>query len=257
MHPENSFITLTYSKEHLHSPKLVYKDFQDFAKKLRHTTLNTISYMVTGEYGDEKKRPHWHAIIFNWRPPDLEYLRQNERGDHIWKSKLLDNLWGKNDPILKPNEVGDVTFHSAGYVARYAAKKLVHGKDQDHDFHPISRKSSRRAIGRSWLEKYYKDAFSYGQIVLPNGQTCGIPRYYEKWLKKFKYEEWLCYIGGRKAEITQSMDAKTQKENADYVNEVNRVLDQGLPFPIDKPTVKKIIIEDRFKRLQQHLKGDI
>lgn len=252
MHPENSFITLTYDDAHLESSKLIYKHFQDFAKRLRHTSLNTISYFVTGEYGDKKKRPHWHAIIFNWRPKDLKEKYKTERGDLVYDSESLTRLWGRGFA-----ECGSVTFESAGYCARYAAKKLVHGNDGDHDYLPISRKSSKRAIGRSWLERYYKDAFSYGEIVLDGGEKCGIPRYYEKWLKQYRYEEWLCYIGGAKAAKTQSMDAKTEKERNEYAEEVDRVLSQGLPYPIDKQTVKKIIIEDKFKRLQEYLKGDI
>lgn len=264
MHDENSFITLTYADEHLKSTKLIYKDFQDFAKRLREQVhRNTrkgepeyerarISYFVTGEYGERRKRPHWHALIFNWRPTDLVYKYSNERGDHVYSSEQLSLLWGRGVA-----ECGQVTFESAGYVARYAAKKLVHGKDDEHSFQPISKKSSHRAIGRSWLERYYKDAFSHGQIILPNGQKCGIPRYYEKWYKQHHYEEWLCYIGGAKAEKTQSMEAKTEKEREEYAKEVDRVVSAGLPYPIDKASVKKIIIEDKFRRLQNYLKGDI
>lgn len=266
MHELNAFITLTYNDENL-TPRLNYKDFQDFAKRLRETVhRNTkkgepeyekarISYFVTGEYGEKTKRPHWHAIIFNWCPADLTNPRSNSRGDVSYRSATLDRLWGKGHC-----EIGTVTFESAGYVARYAAKKLVHGADNEHDFQPISKKSSRRAIGVSWLEKYYKDAFNHGEIVLQSSsQTikCGIPRYYEKWLKKHKPEEWLCYIERVKAKRMAEMEARANKEKEEQKAEVDRVLDQGLPFPIDRPTVKKLIIEDKFKRLQENLKGEM
>lgn len=154
MHEKNSFITLTYADEHLKSPKLIYSDFQLFMKRLRKGLPDgsRISYLVTGEYGDEHKRPHWHAIIFNFRPSDLVYKYSNERGDKIFSSCVLEETWGKGI-----TEVGDVTFHSAGYCARYAAKKLIHGKDSEHDYHPISKKSTRQAIGRSFIEKYWED----------------------------------------------------------------------------------------------------
>lgn len=265
MHEENSFITLTYDSS-LKDTKLNYKDFQDFAKKLRESIhrntrkgepeyeKNRISYFVTGEYGDRNKRPHWHAIIFNWRPADCLLKYVNERGDRVYSSKTLDKLWSNGI-----TEVGSVTFESAGYVARYAAKKLVHGADQSHEYQPISKKSSHRAIGRSWLEKYYKDAFGNGEIILFNPITkavhkCGIPRYYEKWFKKHKPEEWLCYIDRLKLAKIALMDEKTRKEEEEHEKEVNRVRDQGLPHPIEKPEVKKIIIEEKFNRLQNYLK---
>lgn len=264
MHEENSFITLTYNDENLKSSKLNYKHFQDFMKTLRERVhRNTrkgepeyekarISYFVTGEYGDKNKRPHWHAIVFNYRPDDCTYKYSNHRGDRIYHSESLQRLWGHGFA-----EVGSVTFESAGYVARYASKKLVHGLDGEHEYEPISKKSSGRAIGRSWLEKYYKDAFRHGHIILPDGQKCSIPRYYEKWLKQHNYEEWLCYIDRVKLERISLLNRKTEEEEKEFAKEVDRVRDQNLPFPIDKPTVKKLIIEDRFNRLQQHLKGDI
>lgn len=253
MHEENSFITLTYDDQHLESTKLIYKHFQDFMKNLRHTTSNKISYFVTGEYGDKRKRPHWHALVFNWRPTDLIHKYTNERGDRVYSSERLSLLWGRGIA-----ECGSVTFESAGYCARYAAKKLVHGKDDAHPFQPISKKSSGRAIGRSWLEKYYKDAFNHGEIIIlgknKEVHKCGIPRYYEKWLQKHKPEEWLCYMQNKKEERIKQYSAKAEKERKEQMIEINRVRDQGLPHPIDKARVKEIIIEEKHKRLQQYQK---
>ena len=33
--------------------------------------------MVTGEYGEKNKRPHWHVILFNYRPKDATYKYTN------------------------------------------------------------------------------------------------------------------------------------------------------------------------------------
>ena len=64
MHEENSFVTLTYSDEHLKNPKLQYSDFQKFMKRLRFVNNDRkIGVFVTGEYGEKNKRPHWHAIF--------------------------------------------------------------------------------------------------------------------------------------------------------------------------------------------------
>lgn len=193
----NSFITLTYSEESLTSDRLQYRDFQLFIKRLRKEIYETsldpenskIGVLVTGEYGDKKKRPHWHAIIFNWRPTDLKHKYTSPSGEPVYHSATLEKLWPHGI-----SELGSVTLQSAGYVARYASKKLVHGKDGEHDYDPISRRSCKNAIGKKWIEKYYESVFSLGYIILPNGVKSTIPRYYEKWLMKHKPDLWERYV---------------------------------------------------------------
>jgi len=252
MHPENSFITLTYDK--LESNRLQYKHFQDFMKRLRfHYPNQTISTFVTGEYGEEKKRPHWHAIIFNWYPRDAKYKYSNDRGDEVHSSETLDKIWGHGI-----SEIGSVTIESAGYCARYAAKKLIHGRDQDHDYHPISKKSSKHAIGKKWLEKYWPDVFNYGHIVLPDGGTCGIPRYYEKWLQKNQPAAWEHYITTTKQRKATYAQDKADKEKKDFAELSEKRWQMGKTAPpISRTDVRTKIIADKFKRLTKFLKGDI
>lgn len=259
MHRDNSFITLTYSDEHLKNPKLQYVDFQLFAKRLRKLISKTyidkkISIFVTGEYGEKTKRPHWHAIIFNWRPSDAVHLYSNDRGDKIYTSSTLSELW----PYGR-SELGSVTFESAGYVARYAAKKLVHGNDGEHDFDPISKKSSKNAIGKAFLEKYYKDVFNYGTVILDDGTKTSIPRYYEKWLLKHHPDEWVQYQINLKAQRLLAINEKNaiQKQKIDDINDQRLKTNPRKGFQISSSAVRTKVINDRFKMLQKHLKGDI
>lgn len=249
MYQNNSFVTLTYADENT-SGRLVYKDFQDFQKRLRNHIfknilnkmfpdlseqtqkklwretpknrrdeiygLHKISILVTGEYGDKTKRPHWHALIFNWRPSDLVYKYTSDRGDQAYSSKILDDLWQGGI-----TEVGEITFESAGYCARYAAKKLVHGFDGEHDFEPISRRSSKNAIGKKWIAKYWLQTFQNGYVNIKKGDgqiiQSPIPRYYEKWLKQNQPTAWQVYITNQKANaIRKSLqkEAKEQKQLA-------------------------------------------
>jgi len=218
MHEDNIFLTLTYSDEHLKSPKLQYVDWQKFMKKLRKTKNDPIGAFVTGEYGEMTKRPHWHAILFNYSPSDKKPYRLNERGDKCYESKTLEKLWGKGKI-----EIGDVTIHSAGYCARYAAKKLVHGNDQEHDYQPISKKSSKHAIGKRWIERYWRDVFQYGKLHLAGGGTTSIPRYYEKWFKMNKPNEWYKYVTDVKSKITSQASQRAQEvETAYWENEFRR-----------------------------------
>lgn len=252
MHTNNCFITLTYSPENLKSPKLIYSDYQKFMKRLRKKLDLPIGCFVTGEYGDQTKRPHYHAIIFGWSPPDGTPKYKNQRGDQIYSSDILTKLWGHGI-----TEYGSVTFESAGYCARYAAKKLSHGKDQEHDFHPISKKSSKHAIGKKWLEKYWPDVFNSGKIILKDGSQCSIPRYYEKWLKQHQPKAWEEYASKIKAQRSAEILKKLEQEKLDEIKENdNRRIQQGLSYTptITQRETKKIIQDQKFKLLQSYLK---
>lgn len=226
----NCFITLTYSDENLSSDKLYYVDFQNFMKRLRKKFPNTeIGVFVTGEYGDKKKRPHWHALLFNWRPSDEKYFYSTDRGDKVFSSRILGpkneqelNDWKNWDqkPLwtFGKCEFGEVTFESAGYCARYAAKKLVHGND-GHGYEPISKKSNKHAIGKKFLEKYHDDIFNYGELVLKDSQGIvrpvgAIPRYYEKWLQKHHPEKWVRYVTEVKVKKEKEAVEKAARDQA-------------------------------------------
>lgn len=56
-------ITLTYApRVGVNAVTLVYKDVQDFLKRLR--KKYKCRYIVAGEYGSAKGRAHWHIIVF-------------------------------------------------------------------------------------------------------------------------------------------------------------------------------------------------
>lgn len=248
MHEKNCFITLTYDDAHLASPKLIYSDFQNFMKRLRRTQNDPIGVFVTGEYGDKTKRPHWHAILFNYDFSDRKALRTNERGDRIYTSCTLDKIWQKGMA-----EIGSVTFESAGYCARYAAKKLCHGRDSDHDYQPISKKSSKHAIGKKWLEKFWPDVFKTGLLVLADGSTSSIPRYYERWLKENHPSEWLTYVTSLKQEKIKKAEKRSAHIQNLYLNQLYS-RSPYKPNPFTPCQVRSRIIQAKFKMLQAHLK---
>jgi len=251
MHERNCFVTLTYSDENLKSPTLVYSDFQKFMKKLRKLQDDPIGVFVTGEYGEKTKRPHWHCILFNYEPTDGLHSRTTVQGHRVYTSALLDRTWGYG-----LTEYGAVSFDSAGYCARYAAKKLVHGKDQDHDYHPISKKSSKHAIGKKFLEKFWPDVFNSGQIVLDNGKTCSIPRYYEKWFKENHPEEYLRYVTETKIKRIEHATKKKELENDNQAkaNSKRRELSPLKGFQRTPSQAKYEILKSKFQLLQNSLK---
>lgn len=258
MHEDNIFLTLTYSDENLKSPRLIYEDFQKFMKDLRNhiyysDPTKKINRMVTGEYGDKNKRPHWHAIIFNWSPPDKTYHTTTDRGDYVYTSELIDSLWKKNDPKNCPSLFGDVTMDSASYVARYAAKKLVHGKDDEHNYNPIHKTPNKRGMGKSWIEKYHEHTFQNGFVVLPNGELSKIPRYYVEWCKNHKPDLYNYYDTKVLPKIIETVKEKTEKEDQEYLN--NFLTGPGvINRPLTRSKVKETILQRKFKKLQEMTK---
>lgn len=256
----NIFLTLTYNDENLKSPHLQYEDWQRFIDTLRQNVKRKITcpelkkqlyipYMVTGEYGEKNKRPHWHAILFNYRPNDEVYKYTTDQGEKVYESATIHKLWNKGNI-----EYGSVTMDSAGYVARYAAKKLVHGKDQEHDFHPIHKTSSRRAIGRSWIEQNATFTFQNGFVVLPNGQTSKIPRYYIDWCKQHQPDLYYYYLTEVLPKIQKKAELRSRKEELAFLSEHLNYKGGMGAYPKTKNKIKETILKQKFKRLQENLK---
>lgn len=188
MHTQNSFITLTYAPEHLpQDGSLVKWHFTDFMKRLRsRISPKTISYFMCGEYGENFERPHYHACLFGHDFEDKSPIQECE-GIILYASPLLDDLWSHGHC-----SVGDVTFESAAYVARYIVKKQT-GENSyqhyqttcEHTGNLINREpeyanmSLNPAIGKRWYDKYQNDLYPSGFLV-HNHAKQGIPRYYDK-----------------------------------------------------------------------------
>lgn len=252
-HNENSFVTLTYDDEHLKDPKLVYEDFQKFIRSLRDRLhQQPMTYLVSGEYGSKNKRPHWHAILFGYRPDDCEPHYRNHRGDVVSTSVSLARCWGRGHV-----DVGTVTLESASYCARYALKDLAHGEEKE-EYSSIFKTSTRPAIGSRWLEKFAPDVFNYGRLYLRDGSLLEIPRYYKKWCEKHRPELWAHYVTQvRPQSITRAV-SRAEKEFNEILNaridyatkNPNKAL---RPFR-DKNKVRDDLAKIRLEKLQQNLK---
>ena len=129
MHENNCFITLTINPEELEKRKnkwsLDHREFQLFMKRLR-KKYGEVRFYMCGEYGEENKRPHYHACLFGVEFEDKE-LHRVRRGIPLYKSETLNKLWK-----LGFCTIGDVTFESAAYVARYIMKKVTGEKAEEH-----------------------------------------------------------------------------------------------------------------------------
>ena len=132
LHKENCFITLTYNDEHLpEHGHLIYRDFQLFMKRLRKRTGVRVRFYMCGEYGENFGRPHFHACLFGYNFPDL--VRWKAGKSTLYRSKLLESLWTDGY-----SSVGEVSFESAAYVARYILKKVTGDDAEAHYTFPRS-----------------------------------------------------------------------------------------------------------------------
>ncbi|WNK13292.1 MAG: replication initiator protein [Microvirus sp.] len=187
MHKQSSFITLTYSDEHLPENYSVSKrEFQLFMKRLRKDLGSQVRYFASAEYGPRTLRPHYHALIFGHAfYSDRQFKKLNKHGDRTYTSPTLDRAWP-----FGLSDLGDVTHKSARYVAGYIMKKIRGDQAASHYLrtHPKTRQlvqvepefqlqSTKPGIGSTWFDKYKNDAFPSDFLVVEGRQT-HVPRYY-------------------------------------------------------------------------------
>lgn len=129
MYEHNSFVTLTYDEDNLpNRGQLRYDHWQNFAKRLRkQIEPSRVRFFMCGEYGEENGRPHYHACLFGHDWEDKKYHMTTNAGEKLYTSESLDKLWGHG-----LCSTGDVTFASAGYVARYVLKKITGDAAEEH-----------------------------------------------------------------------------------------------------------------------------
>lgn len=220
----NHFLTLTYrdisqctpeqlqNEQYLTSPSLNKKHLQKFLKRLRHHFPgNNIRYYACGEYGDQNDRPHFHLCIFNLPLTD-EQLHSNNKNYPLFTSQTLEKIWGYGFITL-----GELTYDTAAYTARYVLKKITGPLAHDHylrfdqygvcywlepEFTTMSRGGKNgRGIGYDWINTYQDDVYPSDDLPIPGkGVIKGTPRYYDKILQ----------------EVDPKLYEKVQKNRQDY-----------------------------------------
>lgn len=199
MHPENCFLTLTYNDKNLPDDfSINVRTHKLFMKSLRASVGKPIRFFGCAEYGEddlspfEGNRPHYHYLIFNYRPTDL-VLFKTENENKIYTSQKIQNVWKYGF-----STVGNVTYSSAAYCARYTTKKIGGDKAAAHytRIHPItgnvcqvqperSFQSNRPGIGDAWFNTFKSDVYPSDTCIV-DGRTHPVPKFY---VKKLAEEE--------------------------------------------------------------------
>jgi len=175
LHDANTFLTLTYDDAHL--PKNASLDreaFPVFIRALRKQG-HKVRYFYVGEYGTINNRPHYHALLFGYRPDDQALLAV--RGaHHVFTSAHVSKLWQQG-----LHEFGEVTAASALYCAGYMKRKMTGSWAKakygirEPEFGQMSRNPG---IGAKWIDKFRCEVYPADGVVV-RGQIVKPPRYYD------------------------------------------------------------------------------
>ena len=254
MHRHNAWLTLTYADEHLpgryntglvnpltkkpiYSGTLHKEHMQKFFRALRkalgrkktgHAILGdlmtaprtrshpkrTLRYYYGGEYGEKFGRPHYHACLFGIDLGDKLYESKTNTGYKLYTSPTITRLWPYGTHLI-----GELTWESAAYTARYIMKKIngkrkeQHYEKIDHDTGEILKiepeyndMSRRPGIAKTWLDKFLTDVYPHDRVIV-RGHETKPPRYYDK-----RYEHRLKFnfndddLEGAYAELTKPLE---------------------------------------------------
>lgn len=192
MRGSSCMLNLTYDDAHL--PKfgqLVKSDLQKFFKRLRKNT-GPFRYVAAGEYGDLRRRPHFHIALFGM---DFAGSRhewgQSINGDPTYISPEVSKSWS-----LGGHVIGSLNFESAAYISRYIMKKL---KGDSCSPLPLACDPETgelvmpnpefmvcsKGIGKLWFQDFFmSDVFPHASVVTAQGSRAPVPRYYKALLKE-------------------------------------------------------------------------
>ncbi|UDN67744.1 replication initiator protein [robinz microvirus RP_106] len=219
MWEHNHYVTLTYNDESLPpGGSVCLRDVQLFMKRLRKakgsTKDNPLRFFLGAEYGEDNRRPHYHALMFNLPLHDRLFYTNNKRGEPLYTSNELSSIWG-----LGFVTIGEVTFDSAVYCAKYAMKKLnvsSHSSDAAvaayklryevyDEFGEVFERSpefavmSRRpGIGAKYYSCYGSEIRAHDNVVV-SGRPCRPPRFYDERSKVVAPERFEVVKAQRKA----------------------------------------------------------
>lgn len=138
-HFENCMCTLTYDTyiydklgnvigERVSDMHVCKRDVQLFIKRLRKKFPDKpFKYLITSEYGKRTHRAHYHCLFFGLSFSDAVFYKLSKRGNIIYKSKTLTEVWNNGICTVDCLNVG-------ASVARYCTKYCAKDSRSDDTF---------------------------------------------------------------------------------------------------------------------------
>lgn len=256
LHSENCFITLTFSDSFL--PKngsLDVADFQKFMKRLRQfISPRKVRFFHCGEYGENFGRPHHHACLFGYDFPD-KVLFKEVNGSKIFTSAILSDLWP-----FGFSTIGDVTYESAAYVARYVLKKWskddLEGKDLYEEMKRFSESQKKtfssskipgsteswskafydlkkpeyitmsrgKGIGSGWYDKFSSDVYPHGYLIV-DGVKVKPPVFYDR---KYELDNLFSYVNLKGERYLKSLSRPYSQRRLNIKEEYKKTITKCL-----------------------------
>lgn len=221
------FVTLTYDDDHLVDKEgnhvlgygsLYKRHLQLFMKRLRKELEKTdtkVRFFAVGEYGswENTHRPHYHLVLFGLCLDDLENkvpAGANELGQKVYTCPLISNCWNRGFI-----SVGDVSWRSCAYVARYVNKKVLDPGEnyliESAELNPLFSLMSRKpGIAKKYLEDH-PGCLDYTSIYISDSdgsKKINIPKYFVNQLKLTDPEKADIIISQRAAYAQDHMMSK-------------------------------------------------
>lgn len=278
-------INLTYNREQLPIASqsglgtLCPRDLNLFFKKLRvflqrKKGITDTKYFACGEYGENRGRPHYHAIFYGWdfpsemnaSPPVARMPEKNNPGKEdvpLYSHPDLTRLWGKGAAFFSPNVGGAAAY----YVAKYCMKNLS-GDAKTKEFEdtgrepPFNRMS--HGLGDRYYDRYKADIYPRDYIITePGGPQLPIPRRFDNLLQK-ESEEYLEWIKSQRIAKSEK-DHKNQTPERMRVREElaeikaklyhkrrldSRLSPEALKAEAEIESARKLLLEQRRKELE-------
>lgn len=233
---KNSFLTLTYNDKCKPKGGLCKKDLQRFIKALRNKYGPGIRYFAIGEYGTKFDRPHYHGIFFGFFPDDAELVKYDPITDtKYYRSKELQHLW-KFGFI----SVGEVTFNSCAYVARYCQKKIADlgVVRMNPEFSLMSR---RPGIGENYFKEHYDSLINTDRIYININDKCFFSsfRYFDKLLER--------------VDPAKLQELKSTRIRNGEISVASELLTRNLPAIQDYLLYQEQTIGEKYNRLKRRL----
>lgn len=243
----NCFVTLTYNEENKSKDGLlVKKDAQLFLKRLRKKYPNQkIRYFMAGEYGSKSYRPHFHIVLFNYKPQDLCNSWKDGKTT-LWRSAEVEKLWGKGFvSVGTVMEIGAMK-----YTAKYLTKTRV--LPQKYKQAPeYVQASTSPGIAYEWYLQNWEKLWET-QGVWIQCKKYSVPKYFKKLAERFGHTEQLKQYEEAKlamGEITQKTSLEYAKQRLFYYETViNKNIGYGHLYDL-----KRIDLNNEFEEVKKSM----
>lgn len=206
---------LTYASTDM---TLNIRDVQLFLKRLRHK--EQLRYLIAGEFGDKRGRPHWHCIFFSQQQINYNNIKAAWNGGYK-----------KDDTMNKAGWINFGPIRSARAL-RYCVKYLYKYDGTEKHFEILM--SRNPGIGYQYLQNQTLHLSLRTSAFRLNGVAMAMPRYYKR---KFfdDYED-------IKQEINEKLADKVRELREAEIMELHRL----------HPELQYQELENLLQKLKEH-----